>query len=120
MKPVPNEIGHFPADKSQVTKSAADGENIQDLMADALVLLERMSHVADPEIAILREKVAQTLETARRVVRQGTRQVKRQARDAIRTGDAYVRDRPWQMVGVAAAAGLLVGLLVHRRVRTLS
>jgi ElaB/YqjD/DUF883 family membrane-anchored ribosome-binding protein len=30
-------------------------------------------------------------------------------------GDEYVRDRPWQAVGVAAAAGLLVGLLVGRR-----
>jgi ElaB/YqjD/DUF883 family membrane-anchored ribosome-binding protein len=115
MKPIPTEIGHFPADNSHATKAANGGENIQDLMADAQVLLGRMSHVADPEIALLRSKVAQTLKTARRVVRDGAKQVRRQTRIVIKTGNGYVHDQPWQVIGIAAAAGLLAGLLVGRR-----
>jgi ElaB/YqjD/DUF883 family membrane-anchored ribosome-binding protein len=30
-------------------------------------------------------------------------------------GDLYVRDNPWQAVSIAAAAGLVVGVLVARR-----
>jgi ElaB/YqjD/DUF883 family membrane-anchored ribosome-binding protein len=115
MKPTPTDIGHFPADNSQATKAANGGENLQDLMADALVLLERMSHVADPEIAAMRLKVAETLENARRIAKDGAEQVRRQARSIIKAGNGYVRDQPWQVVGIAAAAGLLVGLLVRRR-----
>jgi ElaB/YqjD/DUF883 family membrane-anchored ribosome-binding protein len=29
--------------------------------------------------------------------------------------DDYVRDNPWQAIGVAAAIGFLVGLVVSRR-----
>ena len=31
------------------------------------------------------------------------------------TADEYVRDNPWQAVGVAAGIGLVIGLLVGRR-----
>ncbi len=37
------------------------------------------------------------------------------ARAAGRVADDYVSDNPWRMVGVAAALGLLVGVLVGRR-----
>jgi ElaB/YqjD/DUF883 family membrane-anchored ribosome-binding protein len=37
------------------------------------------------------------------------------AKAAARATDDYVRDNPWQAVGVAAAIGFLVGLVVSRR-----
>jgi ElaB/YqjD/DUF883 family membrane-anchored ribosome-binding protein len=38
-----------------------------------------------------------------------------QARDAARATDDYVHDNPWQAIGVAAAVGFLVGLVISRR-----
>ena len=35
--------------------------------------------------------------------------------DAAKTTDSYVREHPWGAVGIAAAAGLLVGVLISRR-----
>lgn len=35
--------------------------------------------------------------------------------EAVRATETYVRDNPWQAVGVAAAVGLLLGLLLSRR-----
>ena len=32
-----------------------------------------------------------------------------------READVYVHDHPWKIVGVAAAVGLLVGVLLHRK-----
>jgi ElaB/YqjD/DUF883 family membrane-anchored ribosome-binding protein len=37
------------------------------------------------------------------------------AKDAAKNADKYVRDNPWQAVGVAAAVGLVAGLLIRRR-----
>jgi ElaB/YqjD/DUF883 family membrane-anchored ribosome-binding protein len=90
-------------------------QEVHDLMADVQNLLGQMAHVADPEIARLRAKVADALDTAKRAVTDGTQRVQRQAKDAIRAGDGYVRNQPWQAVGVAAVAGLIVGILVARR-----
>lgn len=36
-------------------------------------------------------------------------------REAIETADAYVRENPWQAVGIGAAAGLVIGLMISRR-----
>ena len=37
------------------------------------------------------------------------------AKATARATDEYVRDNPWQALGVAAAVGVLVGLLMSRR-----
>lgn len=39
----------------------------------------------------------------------------RQAKEALEAGDRYVREQPWQTVGIAAATGLLIGFLIGRR-----
>ena len=36
-------------------------------------------------------------------------------RQAAENADRYVRDNPWQAVGVAAAVGILIGFLTTRR-----
>jgi len=38
-----------------------------------------------------------------------------QVGDSARSVDEYVRSHPWQAAGIAAAAGVLVGMLVMRR-----
>lgn len=37
------------------------------------------------------------------------------AKEAARATDDYVHDNPWQAIGVAAAVGLAIGLLLNRR-----
>ena len=38
-----------------------------------------------------------------------------QAKAAARVTDDYVHDNPWQAIGVAAAVGFVVGLMMNRR-----
>ena len=90
-------------------------EEVHNLMADMQDLLGRISHVADPEIIRLRAKVERALATAKRTLADGADRVQRHAKDAMTAGDSYVRDQPWQAVGIAAAAGLVVGFIVARR-----
>jgi ElaB/YqjD/DUF883 family membrane-anchored ribosome-binding protein len=37
------------------------------------------------------------------------------AKDAVKTTDDYVHEHPWNAVGMAAAAGLVVGILLARK-----
>jgi ElaB/YqjD/DUF883 family membrane-anchored ribosome-binding protein len=41
--------------------------------------------------------------------------VRAQARRVASSADGYVRESPWQALGIAALAGLAVGFLVARR-----
>ena len=110
----------FSAAKSEASDAAnrvrsAAGQEVSDLMGDVQDLLGRIAHVNDPDVARLRTKVEGALSTARSAISEGTDRLQRQAKDALNAGDGYVRDQPWQAVGIAAAAGLIVGYLVARR-----
>jgi ElaB/YqjD/DUF883 family membrane-anchored ribosome-binding protein len=39
----------------------------------------------------------------------------RRAREVAQAADEYVRENPWQSVGIAAGIGLVVGMLLARR-----
>jgi ElaB/YqjD/DUF883 family membrane-anchored ribosome-binding protein len=93
----------------------AGGQEMGPLIADVQDLLGRLAHVADPEIARLRIKVGRALTSTKRVLADGTDRVQRHAKNAMAAGDGYVREQPWQAVGIAAAAGLVVGFLIARR-----
>ena len=36
-------------------------------------------------------------------------------REAAQQTDKFVREKPWQAIGIAAAVGLIAGLLIRRR-----
>jgi len=91
------------------------GQEGTNLRADVQNLLGRVAHVGDPEIARLRARIERGLATAKKTFADGTERVQRHAKDALAAGDGYVRDRPWQAIGVAAALGLVAGILLVRR-----
>ena len=124
MNTTTNDPGHAYLDNGTTPGTAARGagqarsaatRDIRDLMTDVQDLLGQLAHVADPDIARLRTKVTAALATAKRSVTDGAEHVQRSAREAVRAGDTYVRDQPWQAVGIAAVVGAVVGVLLARR-----
>jgi ElaB/YqjD/DUF883 family membrane-anchored ribosome-binding protein len=115
MESILNDNGQAIRGDANIPKPDAAGAEMSTLTADVQDLLGRLAHVADPEIARLRIKVGRALTSTKRVLADGTDQVQRHAKNAMAAGDGYVREQPWQAVGIAAAAGLLVGFLVGRR-----
>jgi len=83
-------------------------ENVEDLT-------HALRDVDTPEIARVKAKVKIALAAAKSALSDGAAQVNHQARQAGRTTDTYVRDNPWQVVGIAALIGITVGILVSRR-----
>lgn len=82
--------------------------------------VEELTHalrndVETPDIARVKAKVRIALAAARSALADGATQVRSQALAATKTTDTYVRDNPWQVVGIAALIGLAVGIFATRR-----
>ena len=93
----------------------AANHEVRKLIADVEDLVRRVGDAADPELARLRAKVESTVATTKKAISDGTDEVQRQAKEALEAGDRYVRDQPWDAIGIAAVAGLVIGFLVGRR-----
>ncbi len=91
------------------------GEEVQNLIADVEDLMSRVSDAADPEVRRLRSKVAAAVTTAKKAIAGGVEQVQGQASEAIEASDRFVRNQPWEAIGIAALAGVAVGFLLARR-----
>jgi X-X-X-Leu-X-X-Gly heptad repeat protein len=103
------------AGNGRTTETSPRQQELSNLIADVQDLLGRVGHLADPEIALLRTRVEHGIAATRQTLADGAAKVQSGARQALDSGDGYVRDQPWQAVGIAAAAGLVVGFLVARR-----
>ena len=90
-------------------------EEVQNLISDVEDLIDRVGDAADPEVRRLRSKVATAVETTKKSIADSADQIQRQAREAFLAGDRYVRNQPWEAIGIAALAGIAVGYLVSRR-----
>jgi len=125
METTANDLGRAIRHDAKAAKGAATdasrrlrstgNQEVKNLIADVEDLVSRVGEAADPEIARVRANVQSALATAKQAIADGADQVQRQAKDALQAGDRYVREQPWQAIGVAALAGLAVGFLVSRR-----
>jgi ElaB/YqjD/DUF883 family membrane-anchored ribosome-binding protein len=99
----------------EAARRAAGNPEVEQLIADVQALIDRLGNPQDPTTAHLCGRVAEAVARARRAVNDRAAQVQRQTREALEAGDEYVRAQPWESVGVAAVAGLVVGMLLFRR-----
>jgi ElaB/YqjD/DUF883 family membrane-anchored ribosome-binding protein len=95
-------------------KDYANGQvnNFLDSVED---LTKALKDVETPDIARVRAKVKIALVAAKSAVSDTAAQLGTQAKQAGKVTDGFVRDNPWQVIGIAAAIGLAVGFLASRR-----
>lgn len=89
--------------------------SINDFLDNVDDLTKAIKDVEGPEIARVRAKVKMALAAAKSALSDGAAQVRGQAREVTRTTDTYVRDNPWQVVGIAAVIGIALGIAMTRR-----
>ena len=70
---------------------------------------------AGEKVGELRVRMQENLIAARHKLADAEAALKEKSREVARVTDDYVHDHPWKAIGVAAGAGLLVGLLIGRR-----
>ena len=94
---------------------AAVGQEVHKLITDVENLIRSVGDAADPELRRLRGEVQSAIVETKRVLADRAGRAQRQAKEAFEVSDRYVHEQPWQTVGIAAAAGLLIGFLIGRR-----
>jgi ElaB/YqjD/DUF883 family membrane-anchored ribosome-binding protein len=63
----------------------------------------------------MREKLESNLEATRSRLRELQAGVVEKASATAKDADEYVHENPWTAIGLAAAAGVIVGLMIGRR-----
>ena len=95
-------------------KEFANGE-INSFIANVEDLTDALRDVETPDIARVKAKVKIALAAAKSALSDSAAQVRSQASTVKKNTDIYVRDNPWQVVGIAAVIGIIVGILASRR-----
>jgi len=90
-------------------------EDLKVVAQDVEELLRATASQTGEKIAAARTRAEETLRSARMRLSETSDDVAETARAAATAADDYVRDNPWQAVGIAAGIGLVVGLVLGRR-----
>jgi len=95
-------------------KSVASGE-IKSLIADVEDLMARIADVKDADVMRVRNKVQRAVDATKQTLADGADTIRQHAQNVANTADDYVRESPWQAIGIAALVGAVVGILATRR-----
>jgi ElaB/YqjD/DUF883 family membrane-anchored ribosome-binding protein len=90
-------------------------EDFANVLAEAEEMLKRAAAETGDKARDLRSQVETKLLRAKLSLQEIEGQAVDHAKAAARATDDYVHDNPWQAVGIAAAIGVVVGLLMNRR-----
>ena len=101
-----------------VTRDEMLGE-FSAIVEDTEQLLKSIATAGGDKAQAMRSSVEQNLKSAKERLQQLERSIEEKARVAAKATDTYVHDKPWTSIavtaGVAAIAGLAIGLLINRR-----
>ncbi len=102
---------------SDAAKGVGDEANgkVKSFLDNVEDLTQALRDVDSPEIAKVRAKVKIALAAAKSAVADTASQLRDQAQQVGRQTDGFVRDNPWQVIGIAALVGLAVGIFASRR-----
>jgi ElaB/YqjD/DUF883 family membrane-anchored ribosome-binding protein len=85
------------------------------LVGDVKVLANDVEELLKATAAQSGERIAEARARAQAAIVRARTVAVEQGKQAAQTTDQYVRENPWAAIGVSAAIGLLVGLLIGRR-----
>jgi ElaB/YqjD/DUF883 family membrane-anchored ribosome-binding protein len=100
------------------TKPGARDQLMSDLKSviqDAEVWLRNGSQMTGEELQAAKAKFERTLSSAKADLIRLEETVIEKTKEAAKATDDYVKENPWKSVGIGAAAGLVIGLLISRR-----
>ncbi len=90
-------------------------EEFQALVRDTEQLLQHSASLAGEQAEELREQIRNSLGRARTTLHNAEGALLERGKAAVQATEGYVQTHPWQTLGVAAAIGLLLGMLISRR-----
>lgn len=101
-----------PTFKRTQTKLA---EDVHTVLADAQELMKLAAGEASQGYKDARERLERSSKAARQQLATMQASALDSAREAGESADTYVRQHPWEAIGIGAGLGLLLGILIARR-----
>lgn len=89
--------------------------DMKSIIADAEELLKATASATGEKILAARARAEESLRSARERLANSDDAAIMQMKEVAKTADDYVREHPWGAVGIAAVAGLLLGVMISRR-----
>jgi ElaB/YqjD/DUF883 family membrane-anchored ribosome-binding protein len=105
IKPIPNSVN--------VQEQLVN--DIKCVISEAEEMLGATADLTGEKIANLRARIQARLREAKLRLSEAEELLVTKTKAAARATDGYVHESPWTAVGIAAGAGLLVGLFIGRR-----
>ncbi|KVW99451.1 DUF883 family protein [Thiobacillus denitrificans] len=107
---------HYSAetDPSGVTKQQLIND-FKVVVADAEALLKATANQGGEAVTAARAKAEASLAEVKAKMADAQAALLVRTKAAARATDEYVHTHPWQSIGAAAGAGLVIGLLIGRR-----
>ena len=90
-------------------------EDMRLVMSDAEELLRATANQAGEGAAAARARIQESLQVAKERLIEAEDSTIEYTRQAAKDADQYVRDNPWQAIGISACVGAIVGMLIARR-----
>jgi len=84
------------------------------LIGDAEELLKATANQAGEKVATVRQRIEQSLQDGKQSLAEAEDLLLDKSKETAKAADAYVRENPWNAVGIAAGVGLVLGLLIRR------
>ena len=84
------------------------------VVTDAEELLRATAGQAGEKVAAARERIQENMAAAKARLIVAEEAVVAKTKLAAKATDEYVHENPWKAVGIAAGAGLIVGMLISR------
>ncbi|HEY4367981.1 MAG TPA: DUF883 family protein [Steroidobacteraceae bacterium] len=90
-------------------------DDLKVVMRDAEALIKATSSQTGEKIQEVRARAEESLRQAKDRLIEVEEEALRRAREVAEATEEYVRDNPWQSLGIAAGVGLVLGILIARR-----
>jgi ElaB/YqjD/DUF883 family membrane-anchored ribosome-binding protein len=102
------------AEAEQITKGKLM-EDLRAVVADAEELLKATADQTGERIAAARGKAEASVKAAKARLDEQDAALRAKTKAVAKCTEDYVRDNPWKAIGIAAAAGFVLRILVTRR-----
>jgi len=102
--------------QTEATEAAISSvaREFKNFVADVEDLIQSTTSLNGEDLARVKAKLQARVAAAKQSVQSIGAPLIDRARNTVRATDGYVREQPWQALGIVAGASLLVGYLVGR------
>jgi ElaB/YqjD/DUF883 family membrane-anchored ribosome-binding protein len=101
--------------ESQSSSSRGMAGEFRTFFADIEELIQSMTSMSGEDLARAKAKLAARVNEAKQSIEQMSGVIAERARNTARAANGYVHEHTWQAIGIGAAVGLLLGMVVRHR-----